>query len=62
MEQSTIIALTKKYVRQMLEQDRTGHDLHHIKRVYRLANYIAEQEKSIRLSYRLLLSCTIQRP
>lgn len=45
MEQSTIIALTKKYVRQMLEQDRTGHDLHHIKRVYRLANYIAEQEK-----------------
>ncbi|MFV0531767.1 MAG: HD domain-containing protein [Flavobacteriales bacterium] len=45
MNQKEILLKTEKYVRQLLEKEGSGHDWHHIQRVYNNALLIMQNEK-----------------
>jgi len=46
MSEDPIIDRTRRYVRQQLAHDKTGHDWAHVERVYNLAVHIAQTEPS----------------
>ena len=44
MDKEIIIENTKKFVKEKLENEGSGHDWYHIERVYNLAKYLGEEE------------------